>query len=160
MKRSLIVAMDEAGLIGRDGDLPWRLPNDLRHFRKLTMGGIVLMGRKTWVSLGKPLEGRENWVLSRGDVQLPDGVRHFRTLEAALQAAGERKLMVIGGAQIYAQALPHMDALYLTRVHAQVDGDTWFPDLALEGWKEIEREEHAADERHAHAYTFLTLVRA
>lgn len=156
---SLIVAMDEAGLIGRDGHLPWRLPEDLKHFRRLTLGKTVLMGRKTWQSLGKPLEGRENWVLSRDPEFRAPGGRVFADLPAALAAHAEGELMVIGGAQLYAQALPLAQRLYLTRVHARLEGDTRFPDLDLAAWRELGRADHPADARHAHAFSFLTLER-
>lgn len=158
-RRGLIVAMDEAGLIGRDGDLPWRLPEDLRRFRRLTVGGIVLMGRRTWESLPGALPGRDNWVLSRRVPVLPEGVRHFSDLDTAFAAAAGRPLMVIGGAEVYRQALPRIDHIELTRVHARLDGDTWFPEPQLDGWREVAREDHAADDRHAHAYSFVTLIR-
>lgn len=158
--RGLIVAMDEAGLIGRDGDLPWRLPEDLRHFRRLTLGGIVLMGRRTWDSLPGALPGRDNWVLSRKPLARDEGAQRFDDLPRALEAAGERPLMVIGGAEVYRQALPLVDHIELTRVHARLDGDTWFPDPQLAGWREVARESHPADERHAYPYSFIRLTRS
>src|SRR5690349_17131358 len=110
--------MDEDRVIGRDGTLPWRLPEDLKHFRRLTLGKTVLMGRKTWQSLGKPLEGRRNWVLSRDPAFRPAGCEVFATLEQALAAHGAGELVVIGGAELYRQALPIADTLHVTRVHA------------------------------------------
>ncbi|MGQ0587513.1 MAG: dihydrofolate reductase [Gammaproteobacteria bacterium] len=156
---SLVVAMDEAGTIGRGGALPWRLPEDLRHFRKLTLGKTVLMGRKTWDSLGKPLEGRRNWVLSRDAAFRPAGAEVFASLEQALAAHRDGELVVIGGAELYRQALPLAGTVHLTRVHARVDGDTAFPQ-----WREAEFRQtglvtHPADERHAHAFSFITLER-
>ena len=156
---SLVVAMDEADTIGRDGGLPWRLPADLRHFRRLTLGKTVLMGRKTWDSLGKPLDGRRNWVLSRDPAFRPAGAEAFTTLDRALDAHGPGELMVIGGAELYRQTLERARTVYLTRVHARVDGDTRFPPWSPAAFRETAAEHHAADERHAHAYSFITLER-
>lgn len=160
MSIALIVAMDRQRLIGRAGDLPWRLPDDLKHFKALTLNKIVLMGRKTWDSLGRPLPQRENWVLSRDPSFQPPGARVFASVPEALAAAQDRELMVIGGAQLYAQTLALADTLYLTEVDADVgEGDAWFPDFDRSGWHETARAAHAADERHAYAFTFLTLRR-
>lgn len=151
--------MDEAGLIGRDGKLPWRLPEDLKHFRRHTLGKTILMGRKTYQSLGKPLEGRANWVLTRDVHFKPDGCRVFSDLEAALSAHTSGGLMVIGGADLYRQTLPLAERIYLTRVHARLEGDTHFPIEQLHGWRETERSTFPADGRHAHPYSFITLER-
>lgn len=156
---TLVVAVADNGVIGRDGDLPWRLPEDLKHFRRLTLGNTVLMGRKTFDSLGKPLEGRANWVLTRDPAYAPAGATVFHTLDAALAAPPQGELLVIGGAELYRQTLPHARRLELTRVHAEVAGDTCFPAYDPAQWREIAREDRAADERHAHAYSFLTLER-
>ncbi|WP_029921279.1 dihydrofolate reductase [Nevskia soli] len=156
---TLVVAVSENGVIGRDGGLPWRLPEDLKHFRRLTLGNTVLMGRKTFESLGKPLEGRANWVLTRDAAFAAAGARVFRDLDAALAASPQGELLVIGGAELYRQTLPLASRLELTRVHAQVEGDTRFPDYDAKQWRETSRVDHAADERHAHAYSFLTLDR-
>jgi dihydrofolate reductase len=156
---SLVVAMDEDGTIGRGGALPWRLPEDLRHFRKLTLGKTVLMGRRTWDSLGKPLEGRRNWVLSRDPAFRPAGAEVFASLESALAAHGEGELVVIGGAELYRQALPLARTLHLTRVHARVEGDTRFPPWNESDFRQTEAVTHPADARHAHAYSFVTLER-
>ena len=160
MTISLIVAMDENGVIGRNGALPWRLPEDLKHFRRLTLGKTVLMGRKTWESLGKPLEGRRNWVLSRDASFQPAGCEVFATLEQALAAPRDGELVVIGGAELYRQALPQVHTVYLTRVHARVEGDTVFPPWAPSDFRQTARVDHPADARHAHAYSFITLERA
>jgi dihydrofolate reductase len=164
---SLVVAMDEGGIIGRNGTLPWRLPEDLKYFRRLTLGKTVLMGRKTWDSLGKPLEGRRNWVLSRDPAFRPAGCEVFGTLEDALAAHESRghgplphELVVIGGAEIYRQALPFADTLHLTRVHARVEGDTHFPEWPVEQFREVAKVDHPADARHPHAFSFVTLQRA
>lgn len=159
----LIAALAENGVIGRDGDLPWRLPEDLRRFRRLTLGHVVLMGRRTWDSLGKPLDGRDNWVLSRDAAFAPAGAQVFRTLDEAVSAHRHRKpdddLMVIGGAEIYRQALPRADRLELTRVRAIVAGDTCFPEIDSAEWIETVEAEHPADARHEHAFAFVTLSR-
>lgn len=156
---SLIVAMDRGRLIGRDGDLPWRLPNDLKHFRQQTLGKTVLMGRRTWASLGRPLPQRDNWVLTRDRAFQAEGARVFHTLEAALTAHEAGELMVIGGAELYRQALPLAQRLYLTEIDVELDGDTRFPAFERDEWREVASESHAADERHAWPYRFVTLER-
>jgi len=155
---SLIVATDAAGLIGRQGQLPWRLPNDLKHFKQLTLGKTVLMGRKTWDSLGRPLPQRDNWVLTRDPRFRPEGARVFAGLQEAL-AAAPGELMIIGGGELYRQSLPLARIIHLTEVHAQLQGDAWFPPIDRSQWRETARERHPADERHAHAYSFVTLER-
>lgn len=158
---SLIVAHDLDGLIGRDGDLPWRLPKDLQYFKRLTLGNTVLMGRRTWDSLPrKPLPERDNWVLSRDPGFAPEGAQVFADLDVALHAPCTGERLVIGGAELYRQALPRAQRLYLTLVQARVPGDTYFPPYRREDWRLLAREDHPADERHAHAYSFLTLERA
>jgi len=159
---SLVVAAADNGVIGRDGDLPWRLPADLQHFKRLTLNKTILMGRKTWQSLGRPLPQRDNWVVSRDPGFEAPGARVFASVEAAIaaaDAAGMTELMIIGGAQIYAQTLPQARTLHLTRVHAQVDGDTRLPPIDADAFAEVAREDHPADERHALAYSFITLQR-
>jgi dihydrofolate reductase len=151
--------MDEGRLIGVGGKLPWRLPNDLMHFKAVTMGKIVLMGRKTWDSLGRPLPGRENWVLSRDVSFRGVGAHRFVSLDTALRKAGERDVMIIGGADLYRQTIPLAQRIHLTRVHARLSGDTWFPEIDAKAWRETSREDHAADAQHAHAYSFITLER-
>jgi len=153
---ALVWAMAENGVIGRGGALPWRLPDDLRHFKALTEGGTVLMGRKTFASLGRPLPGRRNLVLSRSPLAAA-GVEHVRSVAAALaavQATPARPLWVIGGAAVYAAALPHADRLEVTRVHAAVEGDVVFPPLDWSRWRLVWSAPHAADSRHAFAFTF------
>src|SRR5689334_20681223 len=119
---SLIVAMDENRLIGANGRLPWRLPNDLKFFKSTTLGKTVLMGRKTWDSLGKPLPGRDNWVLTRDPAFHPTGARTFSTLDAVLDAHAGGELMIIGGAELYRQTLPLAQRIYLTQVQARLAG--------------------------------------
>ncbi len=156
----LIAALAANRVIGRDGDLPWRLPEDLKRFRRLTLGNTILMGRKTYDSLGKPLDGRINRVLTRDpNFAAPPGVQVFRELRDALDAPCDGALMVIGGAQLYAQTLPLAQRLELTEVAADVAGDTHFPVFDARDWIETAREEYATDARHPHAYAFVSLVR-
>lgn len=156
----LIVAHDQDLLIGRDGELPWRLPNDLKHFKALTLGQTVLMGRKTWESLPKrPLPGRENRVLSRDPGFSAEGASVFTTLTTALAAPCQGSLFVIGGAELYRLCLPHARWLHVTEVHARHVGDTYFPAYSRSDYIEHAREDHPADASHALAYSFVTLER-
>jgi len=156
---SIVVAADERWAIGRNGGLPWRLPEDLKHFKALTLGKPVVMGRKTWDSIGKPLPGRHNLVVSRqGNLSLPEGVTLVRSLEEALVAAGPLpEVCVIGGAEIYRLALPLTSTIHLTRVHATLPADTYFPAIDATRWVEVAREDRPTDERHAYAYSFVEL---
>jgi dihydrofolate reductase len=161
LKVSIIAALADNGVIGRAGTLPWHLPDDLRRFKALTLGRPILMGRRTYESIGTPLPGRRNLVLTRGHLRLPAGAHAVDSLEAALtQCAAAAELCVIGGAEVYAQALPLATHLELTRVHVRIEGDVLFPEYDPRHWRELERSEHAADERHAWPMTFLTLTRA
>jgi dihydrofolate reductase len=157
---SLVVATDQRGAIGRAGGLPWHLPDDLRRFKALTLGKPVIMGRKTWDSIGRPLPGRHNLVITRQvGLDLP-GATVVASLEGALAAAGDvPEVCVIGGAEIFREALPQVEVVHLTRVHAQVAADTYLPPLDAAAWDEVAREEHAADERHEHAFSFIELRR-
>jgi dihydrofolate reductase len=158
-----VVAVADNGVIGRAGTLPWHLPDDLRHFKALTLGKPLLMGRRTFESIGRALPGRRNLVLTRGNSRAPApaAIEYVASLEQARALTAQAaELCVIGGAAVFALALPHTTRLYLTAVHATVEGDTWFPLPDLKGWREIARLEHPADERHAHAMSFLTLERA
>lgn len=152
--------MDRRGLIGRDGQLPWRLPEDLKFFRRSTLGKTVLMGRRTWDSLGKPLDGRDNWVLSRDPSFQPVGARVFGDLDDALAAHEDGELMVIGGAALFEATLPLAQCIYLTQVDAELEGDTWFPVTEFPGFREVSRDDRPADARHAWPYSFLMLERA
>ena len=157
---SIIVAADERGGIGRDGGLPWHLPEDLKRFKALTMGKPIVMGRRTWDSIGRPLPGRRSIVVSRQAGLAMAGAEVYGSLEAALEAAADTpETCVIGGAEIYRQALPRAEIVHLTRVHALVDADTFLPPLDGGEWEEVAREDRPADDRHAHAYSFLTLRR-
>ena len=157
---SIIVATDERGAIGRDGGLPWRLPDDLRRFKAMTMGKPIVMGRKTWDSIGKPLPGRHSIVITRQAGFGVPGVTVAASLDEALRAAGDvPEVCIIGGAEIYRLALPRADLIHLTRVHAVVDADTYFPELGAGEWDEVQVEQHAADEKHVYAYSCLELQR-
>lgn len=154
---ALIAAMDRHRVIGRNNELPWRLPNDLQRFKALTTGYTILMGRKTWESIGRPLPRRRNLVLSRQQLTLPEGVQQVRTPEEALAAtAGEPLLFVIGGGEVYQQFLPLADELFLTEVHTDVPGgDAFFPEIPPGTFVEICRMPHTRDDRHALAYDFV-----
>jgi dihydrofolate reductase len=163
---ALIAAVANNGVVGRDNQLPWHLPGDLPYFRRITMGKPVVMGRKTWDSIGRPLPGRTNIVISRQpDLEL-EGARVVDTVEAALALAeavaeidGVTELMVIGGAQIYALALPLAQRLYLTEVHAEVTGDARFPDWERSQWLEISRDRHSARDSNPYDYSFVVYER-
>ncbi len=157
---SQIVAMDKNRVIGVDGGLPWRLPDDMRWFRKVTMSKPIVMGRKTFDSIGKPLKGRTNIVMTRQCDFVAEGCIVVHSVEDAIAAAGDvAELVVIGGATIYDLFLPLTDKIYLTEVAAEVDGDTWFGELSAENWQEIERVHHPADERHPYSFSFVILTR-
>ena len=152
----------ENDVIGRGNELPWHLPADLRHFKSLTLAKPVLMGRKTYESIGKALPGRTNIVLSRSEEFSPGDCLVVKTLDDARIAAGAQStLMVIGGAEIYRQCLPLAARIHLTLVHARIEnGDTLFAGWRGPAWKETSRERHEADDKNAHAYSFITLERA
>jgi dihydrofolate reductase len=157
----LVVAAAENDVIGRAGRLPWHLPADLKHFKALTMGHHILMGRKTHESIGKALPGRTNWILSRSPGFAPVDCKVVRSLgEAQSAAGGESPLMVIGGAEIYRLCLPFSRRIHLTLVHTQVeDGDTFFADWRGPEWVQSSREHHEADAKNAFPYSFVTLDR-
>jgi dihydrofolate reductase len=157
----LVVAVAENDVIGRDNQLPWRLPTDLRRFKALTLGKTVLMGRKTFESIGKALPGRTNLVLTRSpDFQAAD-CSVVGSVDAARRSlSAGAALMVIGGAEVYRLSLPLASRIHLTLVHARVaDGDAFFDGWRSAAWVETERERHEADERNSHAYSFITLDR-
>lgn len=165
MMLALIVAAAENGVIGRDNALPWHLPEDLKYFRRTTIGKPVIMGRRTFESIGKALPERLNIVVSRSPgVSAPD-VLVVSTLDAALAAARTAatgdldEALVIGGAQLYRAALPLARRIYLTEVHAAVEGDTFLPPVDWDKWREARRETHTADQRHAHDFSFVIYER-
>jgi dihydrofolate reductase len=157
---SIIVALAENGVIGSGNRLPWHLPDDLKRFKALSLGKPIVMGRRTFESIGRPLPGRTNIVVSRRPGLAIEGTVVAQSLDAALAAAGAApEVVIIGGAEIFRQALPRTDVIHLTRVHARVAGDVVFPELDPGKWREITAEHHAADERHQYAFTFVTLQR-
>jgi dihydrofolate reductase len=157
---ALVVAMSDNGVIGKQGGLPWHLPDDLKYFKVVTSGKPVLMGRRTFDSIGKPLRGRRNLVLSRAPGGSAPGVEYVHSVQQARAlAAGAAELCVIGGAEVYALALPLATRIYLTRVHAALAGDVYFPLRDFSAWRESQAVQHAADERHAYAMSFVTLER-
>lgn len=160
MIRSFVVAVARNGVIGHTNGLPWRLPADLAFFRRLTMGHPVVMGRKTYESIGRPLPGRLNIVVTRSPGFRAPGCTVVDSLEAAYRAAGDAsEVFVIGGAQIYEAAFPTADRIYLTEVDAEIEGDTFFPRFDRSRWTETELERHGRDERHAHAMRIVRLDR-
>ncbi len=157
---SFIVAMDRNRLIGRDNALPWYLPADLAHFKSVTMGKPIVMGRKTYESIGRPLPGRQNIVISRNSQFSAPGCVVVTSIDAALAAAGNvEEVAVIGGAQLYNELLPRTQRIYLTRIDAEFSGDAWFTELDAAVWQELERSDHVPDERNAYNYSFITLER-
>jgi dihydrofolate reductase len=159
---SIVVAIDEQRGIGVENRMPWHLPEDLKRFKRLTMGGCLVMGRKTYASIGRSLPGRTNIVISREFASPPEGVLVAASPEAALGIAedlGEKKVFIIGGAQIYAQMLPLANRMYLTTVHTSSAADTFFPDFNPDDWRETYSEHHPADNAHAFAFTYQILVR-
>ena len=143
--------------MGKDNGLPWSLPADLQHFKKMTLGKPIIMGRKSWESIGgKPLPKRVNVVLSSQDLSLPEGVLLYKNVEAALRDfAGEAEVCIIGGAQIFEASLPLANRMHLTRVHAKFpEADVFFPAVDWAAWRLVSEERHEPDERHARAFTF------
>lgn len=163
---SLIVAVADNGVIGRDGEMAWKISSDLKHFRKLTLGKPIVMGRKTFSSLGKPLDLRDNIVLTRDSSFRPEGVEIVTDIDQALNIAerlaknrGSNELMIIGGAEIYRLTISLADRIYLTRVHGQPEGDTYFPDLDPEIWLLQQTESHKAGERDEFDVSFMVYDR-
>ena len=154
---SLIVAMGTNRVIGRDNRLPWRMPADMRLFRELTMGKAILMGRLTYDSIGRPLDGRHNIVLTRDKGFVAEGCTVARSIDEALQLAGEGEIMVIGGGLLYEQMLPIADRIYLTLIDSQFEGDSYFPPIESKKWSEKSRELCPADDRNPHNYAFILL---
>lgn len=164
MRVSLIVAMTADRVIGRDGRLPWHIPSDLRHFKALTLGKPVIMGRRTFESIGRALAGRPNIVVTRdrgfraAGIAVAHGLADALTMARGMSAGDDGEAMVIGGAEIFADALPRADRLYLTEVHRAVAGDTFFPDYDRAEWAEVAREDHPGDDAEP-GYSFVVLER-
>ena len=164
MRLAIIVAQAENRVIGINNKLPWHLPEDLRYFKQVTMSKPIIMGRKTYESIGRPLPGRTNIVISRQEGYAPEGVKVVPSLEAAIELAesicvidGAEEAMVIGGAQIYAEALDKAQRLYLTEVDAEINGDAWFPEFDRSAWHEVGREDFAAEGPNPYNYSFVVL---
>jgi len=166
LKLALIVAMAQNRVIGINNNLPWYLPNDLKYFKAVTMGKPVIMGRKTHESIGKPLPGRTNIVITRDTAFQAEGCKIVHSLPEAIELAesiclidGGEEVIVMGGAQIYELALADTDRLYLTKVHADVEGDAFFPEVDKQRWQEVAREDYNAEGPNPYDYSFLVLDR-
>ena len=167
MRTALMVAMSRNRVIGRNNALPWYLPEDLRYFKQVTYGKPIIMGRKTQESIGRPLPGRQNLVVTRDPEWQREGVTVVHSLGEALARAeaqafidGADEVVVIGGSQIYAEAMPLADRLYMTEVHAEVEGDTFFPEVDWDQWHETSREDLPASENNPFPYSLVTYDRA
>lgn len=157
---SLIWGMDNNRLIGKENGLPWRLPADMAWFKKSTMGKPILMGRKTYESIGRPLPGRTNLILTRQSGMKIEGCTVIHSIDEALaEVADAEEIMVMGGAEIYALLLERADRLYITEIDGSFEGDAWFPEFDLSLWRESGREEHQPDEKNLYAYAFITMER-
>lgn len=160
MRVSAIVAMASNRVIGANNTLPWRLPDDLKRFKQLTMGHTLVLGRKTYESIGRPLPGRTMVVVTRQQDYAPEGVKVARSVDEALTlAAGDSEVFIAGGAELYAQTMDRIERLYLTRIEREFPGDTYFPELDLSGWRLIEGEHHCPDSATDLPYSFLTYER-
>jgi dihydrofolate reductase len=161
MRISAIAAVAANGVIGRNNGLPWHLSTDLKQFKKLTMGHHMVMGRKTWESVGVPLPGRPILVITRRDFPVPAGVTVVHSFDDAIRLAGDdEEVFIAGGGEIYAQYLHRFDRMYITRVHAEVEGDAFFPELDdVNEWRLVDREDFEADARNDHPFSFLTYDR-
>jgi dihydrofolate reductase len=155
----LIAALDRHRAIGRGNAMPWHLPDDLRRFKALTMGHVLLMGRRTHDSIGRALPGRRNLVLTRDPRWQATGCERVGSIESARERAAGATLFVIGGAEVFSLCWPIVGRLELTEVHGDFEGDTFLEGFDRRAWREVFREEHAADERHAAPFSFVTLVR-
>jgi dihydrofolate reductase len=160
MIRSLVVARARNGVIGRDNKLPWRLPADLAYFKRVTLGHAVIMGRRTWESIGRPLAGRHNIVVTRDRNYRAEGATVVGSLDEAWSAAGDvEEAFVIGGTSLFSEALPLADRIHLTEVEADVEGDTWFPAFDRSQWQEREVARRPRDERHEYPFRIVVLER-
>jgi dihydrofolate reductase len=163
MTKSIIVAKTENHVIGKDGQLLWHLPKDLQYFKRITMGHHVIMGRRTFASIERPLPGRKLIIVTRNPNYRVEGCMVVHNITAALtvaQQAGETEVFIAGGGEIYQATLAFVNKIYLTEIKAQLDGDTFFPIINANEWEEVSRTHHPADERHLYAYDFVGLVRS
>ena len=154
---NIVVAKASNNVIGAKNDLIWHLPNDLKHFKSLTSGHPIIMGRKTFESLGRPLPNRTNIVVTRDQNWNAEGIEIASSLPKAIEAAKkiDDDIYIIGGGNIYKQAMEFTDVLYITEVHHEFDGDTYFPEIDLDEWEEVQRENFKKDEKHPYAYSFV-----
>ena len=166
MRLCLIAAVAENGVVGNNNALPWHLPADLQYFKRKTLGKPIVMGRKTFESIGRPLPGRTNIVVSRNKSYAPEGVEVVDSVESSLALAaeiartdGQEDLMVIGGAAIYAAALPLAECLYITEVHGEVAGDAYFPEVDWREWREVSRQRNPAPEPGGYDFSFVVFHR-
>ncbi|BDD03692.1 dihydrofolate reductase [Aureibacter tunicatorum] len=158
----IVVAKASNNVIGKDNELIWHLPADLKHFKKVTMGGAMLMGRKTFESIGRPLPGRLNVVITRNEGFEAEGCIVVKSIDEGVKASqqqGYDDIYVIGGGNIYAQTLSKVNTIYLTEIDGNFEGDVYFPELELSEWNIEEREDFQPDDKNKHAYSFLKLVR-
>jgi dihydrofolate reductase len=157
---SLICAMDQNRLIGSNNALPWHLPADLAFFKKTTLGKPIVMGRKTYESIGRPLPGRQNIIITRNPEFHAEGCDTCTSIDQAIELAGDQdEVMLIGGASLYQQTIDLAQHLYLTRIHHQFEGDAWFPEFDLQQWHEVWREDHTRDEKNGYDFSFLKYSR-
>ena len=162
MIKSIMVARADNRVIGRDNDLVWHMPADLKYFKETTTGHFVVMGRKTYESVNKPLPGRLNIIVTRQADYYREGCLVVHDVEEAFRLGeqnGQEELFVLGGAQIYELTLPQVDRIYLTEIKAEFEGDTFFPEIDYAQWQEVKREEHPSDEKNPHPYAFVVLER-
>jgi dihydrofolate reductase len=156
---TIVAAMGRNGAIGTDGALPWHLPRELRHFKETTMGKPIVMGRRTWQSIGRALPGRQNLVITRDPSFRADGCDVVHSLTEAIARSGGTEVMIIGGGQLYREALPYADRMILTRVDCEPAADTWFPDWDAAQWRETEIRSEHADEGNPYDYRVIELTR-
>src|SRR6185437_12404078 len=153
---TIVVAISENHVIGKDNQLLWYMPNDLKHFKDITTGHTVIMGRKTYDSVGKPLPRRRNIIITRKPITI-EGCEVVNSIEAAMAlCADEPEIFIVGGAEIYKQSIKLTDRIYLTIIHKKFDGDSFFPEIDMQEWKEVSREDHQADDRNPIPYSFIT----
>lgn len=155
---SMIVAMDDNRLIGQDNQLPWRLPADLQYFKRVTMGHMVVMGRKTFESIGRALPGRRNLVLTRNEAYQATGCTVIHTLEE-IDSSPEEEVFIIGGAEIFREMLPQARRLYITKIHAAFEGDAYFPEVDESQWRLLSSESGVVDEENLYPYEYLVFER-
>ena len=160
MTVSIVVAISQNHAIGKDNKLLWHLPKDLKHFKEITTGGTVIMGRKTYDSVGRPLPNRRNIIVTRQQIEI-EGCEVVNSVEAALDLCrDEAEVFIVGGAEIYKLAMHLTDRIYLTIVHADFEADSYFPEIKADIWKEVARQDHEADEKNPLPFSFITLERA